>query len=326
MYVSLALVLVFNIALLAFSPVFRGREERETLADVGCYRVLVLGRDEAAGLTDMMMLASFDLENASLSVMQIPRDTYLAYTQADYKKINGALSRLGGEKELCAFLSRVLGVSIDAYVSFDLEMPARAVDALGGIEIDVPFDMDYDDPYQDLSIHLKKGKQRLSGDEATHFIRYRSGYLRGDLGRMDAQKLFAAAFFRAFTENCDMGDLPKMAMLVAKYVRTDMRVDTMMALASALRRVSADDVRLLTLPGEEVQSAYSGAWYYIASSEGTRTVLAEHFGAEGAFDPDKSLTDMGRVSFREIYERNSIPEVFTVRELLGGKLQIENSQ
>ncbi len=325
MYFGLVAVLLLNIGFAAVSlrPL---RRETDVLADVKEYRVLVLGKDDAASLTDVMMLASFDLENETLSVMQIPRDTYLAYTTADYKKINGALASLGSEKALCNFLENVLGVSIDGYVSFDLDFVEDAVDMLGGVEVDVPFDMDYDDPYQDLSIHLKKGTQTLSGKEATHFVRYRASYLRGDLGRMDAQKLFAASFFKAFAEKGDKSNLPRAAVLAAKYLRTGMRVDTMVALAGALRRVSPDKVTVLTLPGEEVQSAYSGAWYYVASGGSTEAVLRDYFGAEGAFDPQKKFTDMRRVSFKEIYERNISPEIYTVSELLGGKLKIENSQ
>lgn len=299
--------------------------DEAVLADATEYRVLILGKDDAAELTDVMMLASFDLETPSLSVMQIPRDTYLAYTTANYKKINGAVRSLGGEDALCDFLGKALGVSIDGYVSFDLAFVEDVVDMLGGVEVDVPFDMDYDDPYQELSIHLKKGLQTLSGREATHFIRYRSGYLRGDLGRIDAQKLFVASFLRAFLAKGDGGDLPRAAMLVAKYLRTDMRVDTLVALTGIVKRVSPADVTLLTLPGEEVQSQYSGAWYYVLSRSGMREVMERFLGADGSvFDSQRQFVDQKRSSFREIYEKNIPPEAYTAEELLGGGLQIEN--
>ena len=68
------------------------------------------------------------------------------------------------------------------------------MDNLSGIEIDLPYDMDYEDSSQNLSIHLKAGKQTLGGKEALGFLRYRSGYVTGDLGRIDAQKLFLNAF------------------------------------------------------------------------------------------------------------------------------------
>lgn len=316
-----------TLGLLTFAliSILMGSRDEAVLADVSEYRVLILGKDDAAELTDVMMLASFNLEIPSLSVVQIPRDTYLAYTNANYKKINGAARSLGGEKALCSFLGKVLGVPIDGYVSFDLDFVADAVDMLGGVEVDVPFEMDYDDPYQDLSIHLEAGRQTLSGKEATHFIRYRSGYLRGDLGRIDAQKLFVASFLKAFLEKGDTGDLPRATVLAAKYLRTDMRVDTMVALAGVVAQISPEHLTLLTLPGEETQSEYSGAWYYIVSQEGMREVISRFLGADGAaFDLGKRFTDQNRRAFREIYERRISPEAYTVEELLGGELKIEN--
>ncbi len=283
---------------------------------------MLLGKDEAAGLCDVMMVASFDTEAKTLSVMQIPRDTYLRYTEADYKKINGALRTLGDEKKLCQWLGEALGLSLDAYVSFDLSFLEKAVDLLGGVEIDVPFDMNYDDPYQGLSIHLKKGKQRLSGKEATQFVRYRAGYARGDIGRMDAQKLFAASLAKQYLES--ESDLTGAILLALQYVRTDLRVGQMIAMAGALRQMSADHMTILTLPGEEVQSSYSGAWYYVASRQGAEAAMRDFFDAVGTFDPKKLLTDRSRPDFHQIYEKNISPEVFTVSELLGGKLKIEN--
>ena len=322
---AVCFVVVMGILSLSFIPMPKPLDERAALADVTEYRVLILGKDDAAELTDVMMLASFDLQTPSLTVMQIPRDTYLAYTNADYKKINGAVRSLGGERELCDLLGKALGVSIDGYVSFDLDFVEDAVDALGGVQVDVPFDMDYDDPYQDLSIHLKQGIQTLSGKEATHFIRYRSGYLRGDLGRMDAQKLFVASFLRAFLEKGDLGNLPRAAMMVAKYLRTDMRVDTLVALTGIVKRLSPADVTLLTLPGEEVRSQYSGAWYYVLSKSGMMEVVERFLGAEkNDFDPKRQFVDPRRSEFRQIYEKNILPETYTAQELLGGELQIQS--
>ena len=306
-------------------PTVMDARDEAVLADVSDYRVLILGKDDAASLCDVMMLASFDLETPALSVIQIPRDTYLAYTSADYKKINGAVRSLGGERALCSFLGKTLGVPIDGYVSFDLDFVADAVDMLGGVEVDVPFDMNYDDPYQDLSIHLEQGRQTLSGKEATHFIRYRSGYLRGDLGRIDAQKLFVASFLKAFLEKGGTGDLPKAAVLAAKYLRTDMPVNTMVALAGVVRQIEPEHLTLLTLPGEETQSEYSGAWYYIVSRDGMREVVERFLGADGnAFDLSGRFTDRNRRAFREIYERKISPEAYTLQGLLGGELKIEN--
>ena len=170
------------------------------------YNFLLLGQDEAAGLTDVVILAH--VEAGRMCMAQIPRDTYLRYTDQNYKKINGAV-KSGGAAALCEALEQALPVVIDGYVLLDLDCVRDAVDLLGGVEIDVPCDMDYEDPTQGLSIHLKKGRTHLSGAEAVHFVRYRAGYVRGDLGRVDAQKLFLAAFLEAAT-HVDVRALPRL--------------------------------------------------------------------------------------------------------------------
>jgi LCP family protein required for cell wall assembly len=268
------------------------------------------------------MLASFDMTEGQLSVLQIPRDTYFAYTEGAYKKINAAARVLGGAEKLKDKLAAALGVRVDGYVEFDLDFVCRAVDLVGGVELNVPCDMDYDDPAQGLSIHLKKGVQRLTGDEATSFVRFRSGYARADLGRMDAQKLFLASFARAFAENVGARELSETMLLAMRYVKTDLRVDTAITLASALRKLPSDAVTVLTLPGEEVQSEYSGAWYYILSYEGCAEVIGQYLGS-GEFDRDGLFTDMARKGFREIYQKKISAEPYTFEGLMREGVPIE---
>lgn len=267
------------------------------------YDLLLLGQDEAAELTDVVILVHVDVEAGRMCLAQIPRDTYLRYTNRSYKKINGAVKTAGGAVALCEVLERALPVTIDGYVLLDLACVRDAVDLLGGVEVDVPCDMDYEDPTQGLSIHLKKGKALLSGEEAVHFVRYRAGYVRGDLGRVDAQKLFLAAFLEAAT-HVDMGDLPRLAALIVRSVDTDLPLDLVLSLLLAARNIPADSITLLTLPGEEMRSAKSGAWYYVLSRAGTAEVMETQFGVAGAgacIDPAHLFSDASRADFEAIY-------------------------
>lgn len=278
--------------------------------DGGTYDLLLLGQDEAAGLTDVVILAHVDVGAGRMCMAQIPRDTYLRYTDKNYKKINGAV-KSGGAAALCEALERALPVVIDGYVLLDLACVRDAVDLLGGVEIDVPCDMDYEDPTQGLSIHLKKGRTHLSGAEAVHFVRYRAGYVRGDLGRVDAQKLFLAAFLEAAT-HVDAGDLPRLAALAVGSTETDLPPELVLSLLRAARRISVENVTLLTLPGEELQSAKSGAWYYVLSRAGTAKVMETCFGVAGAsacIDPAHLLSDASRPDFEAIY-RKYVPPVY----------------
>ena len=303
-----------------------GRERTEpaalptTVEEEGRYHVLLLGRDEAAGLTDVMMLASIDTAEGRVCLAQIPRDTYFRYTEKNYKKINGAMSALGGADALCRALETALSTDIDAYILLDLDFLETAVDMLGGVEIDVPSDMDYEDPFQGLSIHIKKGRQRLYGAEAAAFVRFRSGYLRGDIGRMDAQKLFVSAFLEA-ARNCPREELSRFAVSAIGAVNTNIRVDRAIALARALCEMEPENVTLLTLPGEEVQSSVSGAWYYVLSRDGTAAVLEEHFGVTGAsacIDPAHRFSNTAREDLESVYRRNIPAEYYTVSGIREG--------
>lgn len=323
------LIAVFVLAILAFSLSGEsGAQARLTEsegAQDGTYHVLILGEDEASGLCDVMMLATVDIGTGRACLAQIPRDTYFRYTDKDYKKINGAVHSLGGAEALCKTLGDALALEIDSYILLDLDCVVSAVDMLGGVEIDVPCDMDYDDPAQGLSIHLQKGRQRLTGEQAAQFVRYRTGYLRADIGRIDAQKLFLAALFEA-ARGLDGADLPRMAMMAIRSVRTDMSVSHMIKLMQAARSVEPQNITLVTLPGEEVQSEASGAWYYVLSRSGTARVLAEHFGVSGAsaaIDPSHLFGNAARREFEEVYRRDILPEYHTVSDLGGKGLAIQ---
>ena len=125
------------------------------------YCLLVLGKDRAAGLTDVIMLVSFDIENGRICVLQIPRDTYADYGDPSHNKLNSALASLGGEGKLKGFIEKSFGISIDGYLSLDLNAFRDIVDAVGGVEIDLPEALYYSDPSQNLYIELPAGKLTL---------------------------------------------------------------------------------------------------------------------------------------------------------------------
>jgi LCP family protein required for cell wall assembly len=163
-------------------------------------RFLLLGCDQSTKLTDSIMLVTVNETKKETSILQIPRDTYTEFTKKDYKKLNGAMSELG-QKNLKRFLSDAIGVPIDFFVILKLDFFDDLVDAIGGVDIEIPEDMHYADPSQGLKIDLSQGRAHLSGREAEHFVRYRSGYVNADLGRLDAQKLFLKALLEVYLPN-----------------------------------------------------------------------------------------------------------------------------
>ncbi len=255
-------------------------------------RILLLGCDRASGLADSILVVSINEGERRVSILQIPRDTYAEYTDRDYKKINGALSAFG-EGGIKDFFSSALGVPIHHFAIVKLDLFCKMVDAVGGVDVDVPQKMEYHDPAQDLHISLEAGKQHLDGRTAEHFVRYRAGYVNADLGRLDAQKLF----LRAFAQRCrelKPADYFRLAGASLTGLQTDIGIGEAIRLGTVLRECDPDEVPMQTLAGQAVRGN-SGAWYYILNREGacrqvneltypTDPIDLSDFDVDGLFD------------------------------------------
>lgn len=286
------------------------------------FRVLVAGKDRASGLYDVMMLVSFDRTAKTACVLQIPRDTYFEYTERSYKKINGAPAALG-MRGFCDLLGEALGVSVDSYISLDLDAFAKAVDAIGGVEIDLPEPLDYSDPAQDLRIHLPAGRQTLDGKAAEQFVRFRSGYLRGDLGRLDAQKLFMASFFEKCTSSLSISEAEGLTAALLPSVKTDMGIFQLVGLATDALAVKKEDIVFVTAPGEDAVSEVSGAWYYLLSARSMEGLLEEYFGECSDFDKKRLFLNEKNPSSVKIYESNIPPDIFSAGDVVNNGIDIK---
>ena len=286
---------------------------------------LVMGKDEASGLYDMIMLVSYNATKKQIGVVQIPRDTYAEFTEGSYKKLNGAVLALGGEREFCTFLSEALSVNIDHYISLDLYSVGEIVDVLGGVEMDVPFDMNYEDPAQGLSIHLKKGKNILDGDAARKFVRYRAGYLEGDLGRMDAQKLFLAALVKKLKSDLSVFEIGAMVAAVSDNIKMNIPMSSVIPLAKEIMSIPSENVKFVTLAGESAVAKVSGASYYVISRPSAIEILNELMGAglsDESFDRERVFLNERYESFVEIYEKRAEYKMFDAKTLVQSGIEI----
>lgn len=265
-------------------------------------RVLLLGCDRAASLTDTILLVTLREAEETVSVLQIPRDTFANYTERDYKKLNGAYNALGAEG-LKRFLSRALCLPIDYYAAMDLDCVSSLVDAVGGVDLTVPQEMDHTDPETGRHIHLPAGKAHLGGAEAEWFVRFRSGYSNADLGRIGAQR----TFLLAFAQKCaglDAGTLFKLFLTVLPHLCTDLPLPEAVRLSGILARVG-DHLHMETAEGSPVQGM-SGAWYYSLNRAGVigqinRLCAPDVPVSEADFDPDRVFDRTDLASFHKIY-------------------------
>lgn len=272
---------------------------------------LVLGKDRWAFNTDVMIIASYNVTDGAISMMQIPRDTYIDVGRGNHKA-NSLLASFynealrNGEKDPIAAaikgmeqtFEQVFCITIDYYAMMDLNGFVNIVDALGGVEVDVPFDMKYKDPIQNLNINLKKGLQTLDGNEAEQFIRFRADYVEGDIGRVDAQKIFISACLNKVKESFNVSTVAKIAEEVMKYVKTDIPLQDLVYYAKNALSVDLDKMTMLTLPGiQGRQYDTSGTWYYIVYRDGTLSAVNKYFNSynftvtDKMFDTNNALYD-----------------------------------
>ena len=184
------------------------------------------------------MICTFDGNNKTASMAQIPRDTYVdtvkvnsLYSIGYHEAVNnGADATEAGQKgieNLIDSLQKAFSITIDRYVMMDLDGFSSIVDLIGGVDIDIPYTLKYSDPAQDLYIDFEAGVQHLNGEQAEQFVRFREGYAEADLGRVTAQKLFLSAFFDKAKESLDISSAMDIAKEVSAYTETSMSVADM---------------------------------------------------------------------------------------------------
>ena len=234
----------------AIQTISNGRERKSKY----CYNILLYGVDNDAGGSDTNMLMRFDAVNKTVDVVSLPRDTLMS----NGHKLNSSYNN-GGTEKLRSNIEDMLGVPVDFYVSVDLKGFIALIDQIGGVDFDVPCDMDYDDPYQDLHIHFKAGLQKLNGQQAMEVVRFRhnndnTGYGgRQDLGRIGTQQAFLKTVAQKLMK---LENVPAMAETFLKYVKTDLTLGNLMWLANqALSMGGMDAISFATLPGD------GAGWY-----------------------------------------------------------------
>ena len=235
------------------------------------YTVLVLGRDTGGGgNTDTMLLASYDVTNQKAKVMSIPRDT-MVNVPWDVKRINSVYNYYGGgEKGIKALykeIAQLVGFEPDYQVIVEWDAVGAIVEAMGGVYYDVPRNMNYDDPYQDLHIHQTKGYRKLSGSDVMQVLRYRHdtdihyGYPDGDLGRIKTQQSLLKAMIEQLLQLKNVTKIGDFARAVKNNVTSDLTFEEMLWFGSqaVMGGLKVEDVNFVTMPNTALY-VYSRAY------------------------------------------------------------------
>lgn len=259
------------------------------------YTFLLVGRDTGGGgNTDTMMLASYDIPNQKLSVMSIPRDTLVdARHPGKNRKMNAVYNlgkyyaKDGDDREGIDYLKEafgdMMGFTPDCYVIVNWQAFGRLVDAIGGVYFEVPRDMYYKDPAQDLVISQPAGWRRLSGDDAMQVVRWRhdntysSQYRDGDLGRIRTQQALLTAIIKECLQIKNVTKITEFAEIFTEEVTTDLSLGNIVAFGerAVLGGLSMDNVEFLTLPCDGI--SMNGSSYVQAKPEELLELLNEKF-------------------------------------------------
>lgn len=240
------------------------------------FTVLVVGIDAASNSTDTIMLAAFDIENKKMNMMSIPRDT-ITNTTRKVKKINAAY--ISHHKDITALMDEVesvTGVYPDKYALVTVDSFSEIIDEIGGVEFDVPFNMIYNDPTQDLKINIKKGYQTLCGHDAMGLMRYRATYAEGDIGRIKMQQAFVGAVMDKMMTASTIPKIPEIAQIIFDNVETNLTLGNEVWIGKELVTMNREeDIFMTTLPG--VAGSYDGLSYYFPNEEEVLSIVNEKF-------------------------------------------------
>lgn len=234
-------------------------------------------------LTDFIMLGQYNPNTREIALLSIPRDTNVGNNSVD-GKINSAYSSRGMDK-LKKQVTEITGIEIDYHVLFKTKILRQVVDKIGGVTVDVPINMNYDDPYQNLYIHLKKGTQKLTGSQAEQFCRFRknnngSGYPGGDVERTKAQQKFIKAFIAELLKVDNISKIPDIINIVLEGTKTNVTLDVAKEYIDDVIALKTDRITTNTLPGSARMGksplGYMTSYYYY-DAEKTKTMVDEMF-------------------------------------------------
>ena len=266
--------------------------------------------DEDETRTDALMVATMDTNAKTVNIMNIPRDTMCNNSASGAsRKINAAYA-MGGIEQTKREIERLMGFQPDKYVIVNFDGIAAIVDAIGGVDYEIPFRMEYDDPSQDLHIDLDAGMQHLDGEQVVEFLRWRHNndysvqYPNGDEGRVATQQAFLKELASQVLTLSNITKIPSIAEAVFNNVKTDLTAGELLWMGMQALQIDNSKIQFFTLPGYGAMStagtstAYS---FFFPYYDETLKLVNQYF---NPYEEDITTLDM--VSGPESYSGGSV--------------------
>ena len=224
--------------------------------------------------SDSMLLLGVHKGSGAVSLLSIPRDTRVAIPGHSNNDKFGHSFAYGGVDLTIATLQEFLKVPVHYYVVADWQGFIRVVDALGGVDLYVEADMNYEDPYANLKIHLKKGFQHLNGQQAGQYVRFRHDEM-GDIGRVGRQQKFLKALATQAIRPLNLIRLPQIMGIIGESVQTNMTPWSFRQVFMALPSLKGNKIQADMVPGNFAN--IGGVSYWAPDPGETRKVVERLF-------------------------------------------------
>lgn len=260
--------------------------------------ILAMGFDKGGYRTDTMMVINYNPKTSNVNLISIPRDT-LVGIKGKQMKLNAAFG-MGKFDLTLNTIRKLTGLPIHYYIAVDTEGFRNIIDILGGVQFDVPKDMKYSDPTQNLNIDLKKGPQLLNGDKAEQLVRYRK-YAMGDLERENVQKDFVKALIAQKINLANISDPSKMKAVynnLSTHVKTNVGFNDIMKYFVSALNIKSENFKTFTLPG--VPKMINGVSYYVYNKQETvdlfKQILGQDFELRTDLNQDIRIYDINEIN------------------------------
>jgi len=273
---------------------------KETLKNLDKLQVLILG--ESTGMSDTIIVASYDPKTQEAALMTIPRDTFTGENKSSakyYHKINSLYNYGETPEKTVEAVNKITGLNLQYYIIVDTEALIKLVDTIGGLQYDVPINMDYDDATQNLHIHLKAGYQKLTGAQVEQLVRFRHNndyttydydtYGGEDHGRSRTQRNVIIAIAKQSIKLKNVTEISNIIDILEKYVDTNMNLDSIKDYVPYAVEMNMDNVKVGRLPGED--DIVKGVWYFFHDEEETEVMVNELFLGIKPTETDESTVD-----------------------------------
>ena len=278
------IIVIIVLALAAFAGYFYflgDEDENKSYQEGEDLQFLMLGVDSLDAKkadnarSDTIMVVNVDGKTGKVNIISIPRDTYTKIKGYKKTKINHSF-KYGGSELTLDTVNNLLGTDIKYYATVDYRFVEDVVDKIGGVDVDVPIDMKYEDPTADppLTIDIKQGRQTLKGYDAIGFLRFRKGYKDADLGRVKAQQQFMSAILSKMKEPKTLVRAPLLLGSYINYTENNIPVKKLVKIAAKMRNITSEDINTNTLPG--TPKYIGGVSYFIPNENKIQVMLLEY--------------------------------------------------